>query len=158
MAKRKRKGAQNLPEKRQSNWKDLDSVDWAIINILLKRPGITDPELGEEVGFSRYGINDRRNNPALQYELRELQMDVIEKIKGIQIKAARRLEKIIDTGEDAHAKTAAATIIDGLPEIAAGLARPHNDGDEPTEADIEALENHLAEIKKRKTADEGGAS
>jgi hypothetical protein len=133
--------------------RQLDELDWAIIRELINDPAVTDKELGERLGIAKRTAWLRRNNPRLQLEIRELSRDMIERTRELMKKAISRAERILEIGEDKDAKTIAAKIINGLPEIAAGVLQPqHDNTDEPTEDEIRALQEYQAEVAGRKAA------
>lgn len=129
-------------------------MDWAIIDAILRDPGITSDALAKQLGYCRNIIALRRANPAVRMEIEQLKRDEIEEILRIRRKAIRRIERIIDHGNDRDAKTVAMKIMDGLPEIAAGLLKPNDDGSgEPTTDEITALSDYANEVAGRETPD-----
>lgn len=108
-------------EKDRSEFYSLDSLDYSIIDLMLRNPSINDTEIAKQLGYKREQINKRKNRPAFKKEIIELSKEAITKIQEIQSKAVRRLEKIIEFGEDKDAKTAAIALLDGLPEKASGI-------------------------------------
>lgn len=127
----------------------LNEIDWAIIDEVIRNPGITDRELSAKLGYTRSQINRRRNGPRLQREIVEFNRDAIAHTQRIIAKALRRAERILQYGNDSDAKTVAIKFIDGLLEIAKDVSKLNAWQREPTPEEIAALSEFEKEIARR---------
>jgi DNA-binding Lrp family transcriptional regulator len=93
---------------------DLDSVDKAIIQLIIESPKITNIEIGERLNLHRTTIGERLKKVKLQQALAEVQKSALQILLDNQAAAARRLAKIVKTGNDGDATRAAKEILKGV--------------------------------------------
>lgn len=134
----------------KTHTQQLNEIDWALIDEVLRNPGITDRQLSAKLGYTRSQINRRRNRPRLQLEIAEFNRDAIVHTQRIIAKALRRAERILQYGNDRDAKTIALKFINGLLEIAKDVSKLNAGQREPTPEEVTALSELEKEIAGRK--------
>lgn len=85
----------------------FDEVDRAMLSILANKPSITDRELGVAVGLARETTNRRKNRPAFQAALEDLQLQPLAIFVRNQARAARTLGRLLDSKDEQVAVRAA---------------------------------------------------
>lgn len=93
---------------------DLDAVDKAIITFIIENPKITNIEIGERLNLHRTTIGERLKKVKLQQALQELQKSALQILLDNQAAAARRLAKVLKSGNDGDAIRAAREILKGV--------------------------------------------
>lgn len=90
---------------------DLDEVDRKMLAIKLTQPGISDRELGLLVGLKNTATNVRVNRAAFKRALEDSQLSALAIIARAQTKAAKQLEKALDSPNEEIALRAATEIM-----------------------------------------------
>lgn len=111
MAKKPTK--QNDPKRVIREEIELDAIDQKLLAIECQYPGYTDEELGEHVGLARAAVNRRRNKPAFKRAYAQYTLPARERMESPALlsKAARKIESLIDKGEDNVAERAATKVL-----------------------------------------------
>jgi hypothetical protein len=80
---------------------DLDPMDLAILEHVLRFAGITQEQIGDLVGLSRQTVNERVNSDKFQKALAHASRSSLEIFESNKAKAARKLGALIDN-PDVH--------------------------------------------------------
>lgn len=94
----------------------LDEIDLKIFELSLKEPGITDQEIGDQVGLCRESVLRRKKGKSYQTALCSANESVIVRLRRVSKKAASELEKLLDDPDPRIRLAAVAITLKFMPQ------------------------------------------
>jgi DNA-binding Lrp family transcriptional regulator len=129
----------------------LDEVDGRILALMMSDPGITQAEIAERINYSPEVVNRRIKRPEFQARLEKeteaITAEVVKIVKRMQLKAALRASRLVDSTDEQVAARVALKVLDGIPEVAAGTMKQATDtpGENMSDDERKAVARYLAE-------------